>query len=116
MIPSPVTGQTKRVEVSGIDARTLTISSSVSKENAPYVTNRFVQRFDLSRVDLAGKKVTLSCYVVIAAPLSSLFTQTEVIMHVKNACLGAAFGQPDETGELVLLNHDHLTSILEGQA
>lgn len=117
LVASPQSGVTKRTNVhDDLSSTTLTISRSESKENAPYVTNRTVQRFDQTKVDSLGKKVTLSCYVVIAAPLSSLFTQEDVVKHVRSACVAAAYGGVSDTGTIELkTDNTHLSRVLEGE-
>lgn len=59
--------------LAGVNAE-LRISHSKSNENAPYLTSRSLIRFDLNKVDEAGKQVTLSAYAVISFPTTSLFT------------------------------------------
>jgi hypothetical protein len=116
LVPSGTPGTTKRIDVDGTSTLTLTISRSESKENSPYVTNRTVQRLDLQKIDALGKKVVLSCYVVVAAPLSDLFTQEVVEAHVRDACLFAAYGGATEDSLMQMspLN-PHLGRILEGE-
>jgi len=57
----------------------MTVSHSTSKENAPYVTDRTLIRFDLTRIDgVSGKPVTASVYSVLAFPQGPNFTSAEV--------------------------------------
>lgn len=76
-------GGTKRVGVLGGDSITLSIVHSTTKENAPYVTTRSVIRLDHVRVDVNGKPVTLSAYVVIPVPQGTVFTTAEVLSHAR---------------------------------
>jgi len=116
LVPSSALA-TKRVHVESTGTYTLSISRSESKENAPYVTNRTVQRLDLTKIDSLGKKVTASCYVVIAAPLSNDFPVADVIDLVQQTCLFAAFGASDDSGTSVSKANGvtHLGRILEGE-
>nr|QDH87564.1 MAG: hypothetical protein H2Bulk35297_000002 [Leviviridae sp.] len=115
LIPNGANGTTKRVHVVDDEVTTLSISRSESKENAPYVTNRTVQRLDFQKVDPSGKKVVLSCYVVVAAPLSDLFTTAMIKKHVMSACLFAAFGGNNANTLVINPNNDHLDRVLQGE-
>lgn len=72
-------GSSKRILVSATEKGLMTISHSQTKENAPYVTNRSVVRFDLQKVDAAGKTVTLSAFAVIAQPIGGGFTDADAL-------------------------------------
>jgi len=55
-----------------------TVSHSTSKENAPYVTDRTLIRYDFTRIDaVTGKPVTMSCYSLTALPQGATFTSDD---------------------------------------
>jgi len=71
-------GKTKRVgSWDTLTVMSLSISHSVTKENAPHETNRSLVRLDLGRVDSEGRPVNLAAYCVIAHPQGGDFTQAD---------------------------------------
>jgi hypothetical protein len=63
----------------GVTTVALKVNHSLSKENAPFVTNRSVVRFDFQKVNAtSGRLVTASGYFVSAHPLSGDFTAEEM--------------------------------------
>lgn len=98
-----------------------TISHSTSKENAPYVTDRTMIRYDYSRNDIVtGKPVTCSAYVVIALPQGTTFTTDDARDFTLSLALFLLLGGARENAVGPRLNDaiagDTLVRLLDGEA
>jgi hypothetical protein len=58
------------------------VSHSLSKENAPFVTERTLVRFDFARISPStGKPVTASVYTVFALPQGDTFSVADMLRY-----------------------------------
>jgi hypothetical protein len=77
-----------------LDDLSLLIDNTVTKENAPFQTNRTRIRLDLTRQDVEGseKSATLSAYIVLAVPTAPMFTQADALILSRTLALFALYG------------------------
>lgn len=83
----------------GTNKYSLNISHSKTNENKPFVTDRTLIRLDLPKIDPVTKRtVTLSAFLVVAAPQGDLFSKAEVLELTRTLSMFTFAGKTSEAG------------------
>lgn len=94
----------------------LTTGHISSKENAPYATDRLLQRLDVSAVDANGKSVTLSAAMTIAVP-NGVFNEADPLTLARMLALLVLYGPSTSTSDYAgTVSDTTLKRLLDGEA
>jgi hypothetical protein len=106
----------KCTSADGTVKSTLTISHSVSNENAPFLSDRTLIRFDQQRVnEETGKNVTASVYANIVHPQGGDFTAAVVHNLVRSLGAFLLSGESNGTDGFLADENSTIQRIIAGE-